>query len=86
VDEHKFPNFAVFCKLKRLIGFSAGAEEGFEVTLDPGPVQEDVYEHQDGENEGQIEMDAPPFVTVHRPEIQNLYRSPAAAKTLAVPC
>jgi len=70
----------------RAIIKSENSIEGFEVTLDPGPVQEDVYEHQDGENEGQIEMDAAPFVTIHRPEIQNLYRSPAAAKTLAVPC
>ena len=61
-------------------------ENGFEVALYPGPVQDDVCEHKDGENQGQVEMDATPFVTIHRPEILNLYRSPAAAETLAVPC
>ena len=80
----KFPSLAVLCGLKWLTGLPAGAEERFEVTLDPGPVQDDVCEHQDGENYGQVEMDAPPFVTIHRPEKLNLYRSPAAAKPLAV--
>jgi len=82
----KFPSLAVLCGLKWLTGLSAGAEERFYVTLDPGPVQEDVCEHQNGENEGQVEMDAAPFVTIHRPEILGHCRSPATAKTLAVPC
>jgi hypothetical protein len=77
---------AVLCGLRWLTGLSAGGDQGFEVALDPGPVQEDVCEHQNGENYGQVEMDAPPFVTIHRPEKLNLYRAPAAAKTLAVPC
>ena len=82
----KFPSLAVLCGLRWLTGLPAGAEKGFEVALDPGPVQEDVCEHQNGENEGQVEMDVAPFVTIHRPEILGHRRSPAAAKTLAVPC
>jgi hypothetical protein len=49
-------------------------------------VQQDVYEHQNGEKNGQVEMDAAPFVTIHRPEVFNLAGLAATAKTLAVTC
>jgi hypothetical protein len=50
----------------RLTGLSGGAKQGLYITLYPGPVQDDVYEHQNGKNYGQVEVDAAPSVTIHR--------------------
>jgi len=58
--------------------------KGPYITLYPGPVQDDVYEHQNGKNYGQIEVDVAPLVTIHRQEILGFRCWSAAAKTLAV--
>jgi hypothetical protein len=60
--------------------------KGFYITLYPGPVQDDVYEHQNDKDYGHVKMYAAPLVTIHRPEILGFCRRPAAAKTLAVAC
>jgi hypothetical protein len=39
-----------------------------------------MHNHQNGKQDGQVEMDITPFVTGHRPEVSYLFLAAAAAK------
>ncbi len=62
----------------RLAGcFSREPKEGLEIILYPAPVQNNMYNHQNHKQKGQIKVDTAPFVPAHRPKL--FYRLSAAA-------
>ena len=94
-----YENLPAFCLIKNKANFLApgttrgwdlsitfsGAEGGFEITFNPGPVENDMHYHQNDEQGGQIEMDVTPFVAGHRQQRFNPSSSAAPVKFLTTP-
>ncbi len=55
-------------------------ENGFEITFYPGPVENQMHNHQNDEQSSQIKVDVAPFVPGHREQRLNLAESPATGK------
>ena len=55
-----------------------GAKHRLEIAFNPGPVENQVYQHQDNKYSGQIEMDVATFVPGHRPKCPDFISSLAS--------
>ena len=62
-----------------------GGEDGFAAGLDPGPVEDQVDQDHDQEQQGEDEVDVAPVVLAQAEQVLDLAGVAATAKAVAVP-
>lgn len=66
-------------------GVVGGGEDGFAAGLDPGPVEDQVDQDHDQEQQGEDEVDVAPVVLAQAEQVLDLAGVAATAKAVAVP-